>query len=587
MSKEPFAFPPPPPPPRRAVAGNEHDCQANNANRGTSRGGRGGWSGGGMRGGYAERGDRRRGGGHMQNAHGFGSQDSDAPSQAKRREYGSYRGHDGARGQGNFQRTSPPSFLRNNIAHNLNPAQKRHYGQAFPTAQVQQKRPQAAPAVPSFNASIASILGSSPIPSKPGSQNDTNKSRKQNQLGLTPSLKEAESGSDDEDEESRLAQTAPGTGYQFEYRGRTSTLKSAADIAAWIAERRKNYPTQARADIAKKEAEERRLKWDSEKKAAQEAARVRREEREKHQREEKELRERLLDAQNAPAQSKSSQTHGTTAVDPAAKAFLKAEKLRKKAIKAQHQLAKAEETLRKAQALRSRVTGKSKEEENGVTVDCKDSAILLAEEPISASNIVEAADSSFNAAEIGSCPEIKDSQVLGIPEPKETSSANLKSQILTSGFDVSADAADLSDSLSDSESTSSSGSSDLSDSDSNSDSDSAPEESSSKAQGPMRVPPPKRDPLTTRPSNVCRRLLKTGRCRFGDRCRYSHDLLSRQDVSRHSRKPAQVREQSRRKGLWEVMVEKEQEQEREQMLRAIIALGDHGMLGCDDTKSTV
>jgi Nuclear fragile X mental retardation-interacting protein 1 (NUFIP1)/Zinc finger C-x8-C-x5-C-x3-H type (and similar) len=543
-----------------------------------------------MRGGYAERGGRGRGVGHMQNAHGFGSQNSDAPGQAKWREYGSDRGYDGARGQGNFQRTSPPSFLRNNIAHNLNPAQKRHYGQAFPTARIQQKRPQAAPAVPSFNASIASILGSSPTPSKPGSLNDTNKPRKQNQLGLTPSLKEAESGSDDEDEESRLAQTVPGTGYQFEYRGRTSTLKSAADIVAWIAERRKNYPTQARADMAKKEAEERRLKWDAEKKAAQEAARVRREEREKHQREEKELRQRLLDARNAPAQSKSSQTHGTTAVDPAAKAFLKAEKLRKKAVKAQHQLAKAEEALRKAQALRSRVTDKSKEEENGVTVETVDGkhSLLVEEEPVSASSIVEEVDSSFSAAEIGSRPEITDPQVLGIPEPSFT---NLKSQILTSDFDVSPDAADLSDSISDSESTSSSGTSDLFDSDSDDNSDSAPEESSSKAQGPMRVPPPKRDPLsTTGPSNVCRRLLKTGRCRFGDRCRYSHDLLSRQDVSRHSRKPAQVREQSRRKGLWEVMVEKEQEQEREQMLRAIIALGDHGMLECDDkidTKSIV
>lgn len=40
---------------------------------------------------------------------------------------------------------------------------------------------------------------------------------------------------------------------QFEYRGQTSTLQSSSDIAAWIEERKKRFPTKARAaEIAEK-----------------------------------------------------------------------------------------------------------------------------------------------------------------------------------------------------------------------------------------------------------------------------------------------------------------------------------------------
>ena len=41
----------------------------------------------------------------------------------------------------------------------------------------------------------------------------------------------------------------------------------------------------------------------------------------------------------------------------------------------------------------------------------------------------------------------------------------------------------------------------------------------------------------------------------------------------------------RRKGLWQVMVEKEQEEERKQVLRAIIFMGEKGMLGEDEKKA--
>ena len=48
---------------------------------------------------------------------------------------------------------------------------------------------------------------------------------------------------------------------QFEYKGRTASLRTAAEIAAWIAERKKNYPTQAKAEAAKKESAEKKRKW--------------------------------------------------------------------------------------------------------------------------------------------------------------------------------------------------------------------------------------------------------------------------------------------------------------------------------------
>ena len=41
----------------------------------------------------------------------------------------------------------------------------------------------------------------------------------------------------------------------------------------------------------------------------------------------------------------------------------------------------------------------------------------------------------------------------------------------------------------------------------------------------------------------------------------------------------------RRKGLWQVMVEKEQEEERKQVLRAIIFMGERGMLGEDEKQA--
>jgi len=72
------------------------------------------------------------------------------------------------------------------------------------------------------------------------------------------------------------------------------------------------------------------------------------------------------------------------------------------------------------------------------------------------------------------------------------------------------------------DSSSSEGSSAMSESDS--DSDAPPEETSIKLSVPISVPPPKREaPATKFVKAICQAFNKTGSCRFGKRCRYSHD----------------------------------------------------------------
>jgi hypothetical protein len=84
--------------------------------------------------------------------------------------------------------------------------------------------------------------------------------KKSNLLGLTPTKVDPDSEpEDDEGEEARLAgQNKVSSGLEIEYGGNNIILRTAAEIAAFIAERKKRYPTQAKVDAAKKEAEEKK-----------------------------------------------------------------------------------------------------------------------------------------------------------------------------------------------------------------------------------------------------------------------------------------------------------------------------------------
>lgn len=211
-------------------------------------------------------------------------------------------------------------------------ANKRDHASAFGKPHPTAPRVPAPPAVPSFG---------NPLPSKPPPPSETTrapkkKKRQHNQLGLTPKTEEHESSEEEEgvDEESKFASqssdrpgvTAP---LKFTYRGRTATLQTPEDIAKWIEERKKRFPTQARVEEKKKTMEEA-------KKAREEALRQKRESRKE-------------EPKRPQKDSRGPSSHNDP-VDAATKATQKAEKLRQKLLREQKRVAKAEADAKRAQA---------------------------------------------------------------------------------------------------------------------------------------------------------------------------------------------------------------------------------------------
>ncbi|KAL8943531.1 MAG: hypothetical protein Q9216_000989 [Gyalolechia sp. 2 TL-2023] len=186
------------------------------------------------------------------------------------------------------------------------------------------RKTQVAPAVPSFG---------NPLPTKPPAlQEDSKKLKKKkrrvNQLGLTPKSEEHLSSSEDEDadEELKLASSVVASGIsnhelKFTYKGQTSVLQSSTDIASWLEERRKRFPTAAR-----KAENDARLQKSKEEREASKA---------------KKLLERQL-----KTLEKDKQAAEQAAVE---KSKLKVEKLRRKLEKEERRAAKAEaKTLKRS-----------------------------------------------------------------------------------------------------------------------------------------------------------------------------------------------------------------------------------------------
>jgi len=407
-------------------------------------------------------------------------------------------------------------------------AQKRNHATAFndrPNSATRNHRPAAPPAVPSFGIDFKSLL-----PKKPESQATSHKApaREPNILGLTPVAQGEDDEEDDEEEESKLASKISSDSLlQFEYKGQTATLNTPEDIAAWIAERRKKWPTEQKREVAQRDAEERKQKWEADKaarlEASKAAAKARQEERQKQkvEREKSQIRQKLLRDQIQKAKTAPAMGGTLTA------AQAKAEKLRRKAERIAQQLKMAEAAL--------------DGQEDGI-----DGAV--AKDP-DLDTLLTQVDATASAQQ---------------PQP--------------TGVEASDDISDASDaSLTDpdtmmNDDTSTSGSS----SGLESDSDAAPEASTSKRTAPDRVPPPARKVppgASTDNRPLCKNIAQYGRCKFGSKCRFKHERPG---------KKAESTIGNRRKGLYQIMVEKEQEEERKRALQVIISLGEAGVL--DDSS---
>ncbi|KAI9798428.1 MAG: hypothetical protein M1833_004822 [Piccolia ochrophora] len=149
---------------------------------------------------------------------------------------------------------APNTSLRASI-YNYAPNLNRKYGSSTTFGGSAKTTPisTAPPPVPSFL--------SASLPPKPPNVEDAaltsngTRKRKYNFLGLTPRKEEHEDSEDSVDEEARYGGNTDQR-LEFEYKGRTSTLISQSDIAAWIAQRKKNYPTRRRNE--EKQNEEQR-----------------------------------------------------------------------------------------------------------------------------------------------------------------------------------------------------------------------------------------------------------------------------------------------------------------------------------------
>ncbi|CAG8904064.1 unnamed protein product [Penicillium egyptiacum] len=465
------------------------------------------------------------------------------------------------------------------------PAQKRDHSSAFNKPQSTAPRTPAAPAVPSFG---------NPLPSKPPPAADSTsnrkakkRKRKHNQLGLTPNTEDHESSEEevDEDEESKLAQggsdAAP---LQVSYKGRTSLLQTPSDIAAWIAERRKKFPTQARVEEKKKSMEEA--------KAAREAAR------QQKQKEQQDKRKEHIQKQK---ENKTDSTDATTNAQ-------RREKIRRNLEREEKRIQKA---MAETEAARLRMEALQKEALSlnaDFPEDTEDTGVTSVPNPViktELANPVPDSEPALKPEPEDTVPEpaTKTEPETGLPEatteaephgpiPEPAQSAvptshaielqgdpgvlvesdNLEHTIKTEHpTDHGLDDMELASDPGASDWTSSSASSSDSDSDSDSD-DSAPEQATSRRTGPERVPPPPREGKKT----VCRYFARNGHCNRGDQCKFLHENDSERS-SKAKTKPEKKEKETKRKGLYQALLDQQKQDDDRRAMEVICWLGQNNM----------
>lgn len=361
---------------------------------------------------------------------------------------------------------------------------------------------------------------------------------------------------------------------QFTHNGMTSALNTAADLAAWIEERKKRFPTKARIEENNKEKERR----------AAELRAARQEETERR----KKKHDEAIEAQQKVKKEKVNEGQDDEQQRKREKYLVKAEKLRRK----------LEKSERKAAALAAAApTDKNGDHASDLpkataaadppTMNDDPAAKLEAEgddvqEPVFSDPTHAVTDLETHSIAADTEPPPASPMPLGLPssdpvtlsailatttnEAQRTKADLGLSYAASTSSDAGASDHDSEDSMS-----ISSSSSEPSDS-SDSDSGAPPTETSSRRTGPTRVPPPPREDQARKfqqgDQKVCRYYAKHGRCALGAKCKFKHEGGPEKG------------DRSQRGGmaLYQRLLLQEQKEEERLVLDAIKYLGSTGVL---------
>ncbi|KIW07763.1 uncharacterized protein PV09_01691 [Verruconis gallopava] len=562
-----FSFPPPPPPPPAPSATGQQAPHGNRADS-SSRGARG-------RGRGISRGSFQRVAYHQQSSVPAQRSQTVAPTSWHQLrsppEPLNRLGNDGYQNHSvhsqHSQNTSLGYGHQGQIPHGIaiRPGVKRTHKQAFDkghTKQATQKlesRPKvpAAPAVPSFGFSLPAKASAEQTLIENEQNSSQKKQRKTNFLGLTPRGETRDESDEDVDEEASFAQGSQTISIQ--HRGRSIELKTAADVAAWIAERKKQYPTQARIAMKKaaqgaaqqKAQGEGSMEEPGHFKGKERTVKAKRKERNPKGEES----DKFANNEDHPSQPAFEATNDQG--DPRMRiAFL-------------------EEQLRQAREALAR----------GSTALTEDTMFQSTAQLVNHRKPETAQESSdISLGEITPLFSTSTSSTKDITKHEESK------KVL--GLIYSSEDGEPVNSTSESSSEEPSSDSDDSDVDSDSDSDTPPEEISAKANHPINVPPPRRkepnkaqvckqfantgrckygEKCTRSHYAVCKYFAKHGRCKYGDKCRLSHDV-----TPNTGKGGATSRDRTKIMSLRERMFEQEQRKAAELGVLVIKHFGDKG-----------
>ena len=310
---------------------------------------------------------------------------------------------------------------------------------------------------------------------------------------------------------------------QFTYNGRSSTLKTLSELAAWLAERRKRYPTRARIEEEKarkaRQREEARL------------AIAAKQEQERKKEEEQSLQlvkpkgEESVQKRKKEQREKDHKGDGSSREE---KAVQKAEKLRIKYERAQQKVArltaqisnpkvKMEEDQKPAPTMLSETTVEDLAVARLAAAGC-DAEVLLTPTSQSHSPIpamgAEVSDPARGQDALEPAVETQDYEVVTVTSTLALSDSNSLDSSDTTSSDSDSDSDDTSQLSSDIE-------------DDSSDSDAAPTEQSSKVPSSHPIDSPTPPPPKQMKNELCRSYVRNGRCPLDGQCKYKHELPKR------------------------------------------------------------